>query len=380
MPNQEITEDSYSDQQPLTVNNAISDIDLTLNRFLHLGLERFASRISDASLLSLSIHFSDNIFSFLDISSETLLQRSNNQRFIHIQTLIRDILDMPDFDIFEEIYNETNIDLRTYTETINTITNATVFLAENDNIKISLIDSIHVTILGYFDKNDSRIILDFRNINTFLILDDRYIKYYIKVFAKISTEGDLIFENNYSLGNQYMQSKLKNLPEVDLKGNKSLITEELLKDESFKKYYIEDINSGCFYKKNELTNGTKTIMSTKKYGKQYRKFKGIFGDFAKSIENIPDTYQNTFGKKYQFGIEIETISGYLPLYLDNILYYSAVHDGSLRDMETGSVYGAEYVSDVLWGDLGLLQLKKLCYELTKRCLIDKRCGELIATL
>jgi len=96
--------------------------------------------------------------------------------------------------------------------------------------------------------------------------------------------------------------------------------------------------------------------------------------FLKSVENKPKTYLNTLGKQYTFGIEIETISGFLPEYLDSELFTSAVHDGSLRDPETGNVYGGEYVSDVLEGDQGMSVLKKLCYQLTKRCLVDKKCG------
>lgn len=85
------------------------------------------------------------------------------------------------------------------------------------------------------------------------------------------------------------------------------------------------------------------------------------------------TYYRTEGKRYSFGVELETTRGYLPGYLDKDLNYEAVHDGSLREADN-EVWGAEYVTGVLVGDTGLLQLKRLCNELTKRCKIDKKCG------
>lgn len=85
------------------------------------------------------------------------------------------------------------------------------------------------------------------------------------------------------------------------------------------------------------------------------------------------TYLLTEGKRYTFGAEIETSGGYLPNYLDKDLNYEAVHDGSLRD-ENGNVNGGEYVTGVLIGDSGFLQLKRLCNELTKRCTVNYKCG------
>lgn len=85
------------------------------------------------------------------------------------------------------------------------------------------------------------------------------------------------------------------------------------------------------------------------------------------------SYNRTEGKKYSFGVELETIRGYLPYYVDKDLNYEAVHDGSLRDGEN-EILGAEYVTGVLVGDTGLQQLKRLTNELTKRCKVDKKCG------
>jgi hypothetical protein len=94
-------------------------------------------------------------------------------------------------------------------------------------------------------------------------------------------------------------------------------------------------------------------------------------DFEMGV--VSPTFIKTEGKKYLFGLEMETISGILPQRVDSFLNYMSIRDGSLKD-EDGNEYGFEYVTGVLTGDTGLLQTKKLCNELTKRCIVDKRCG------
>ena len=88
---------------------------------------------------------------------------------------------------------------------------------------------------------------------------------------------------------------------------------------------------------------------------------------------LSPTFIKTEGKRYSFGLELETISGTLPVRVDNYLNYSSVKDGSLRDSD-GEEYGNEYVTGVLTGDTGLLQVKKLCNELTPRCMVNIKCG------
>ena len=140
-----------------------------------------------------------------------------------------------------------------------------------------------------------------------------------------------------------------------------------------KEHFKECINDGRFYHT--------------KYLKQMPNKPAVYrgADAIKKIKSTPDikdqlkygikssTYLVTEGKRYTFGAEIETSAGHLPGYLDQDLNYEAVHDGSLRD-ENGKVWGGEYVTGVLTGDSGFLQLKRLCNELSKRCQINKKCG------
>lgn len=112
-------------------------------------------------------------------------------------------------------------------------------------------------------------------------------------------------------------------------------------------------------------------------------FDSVTGEYKTEPLNTQDlfkfgvkspSYKKTEGKKYSFGVEIETIVGILPAYLDKDLNYEAVHDGSLKGPNGEEPLGAEYVTGVLTGDTGFLQLKRLCNELTRRCKVDKRCG------
>lgn len=153
------------------------------------------------------------------------------------------------------------------------------------------------------------------------------------------------------------------------KGNTLYVPMELIPKDLF----TECLNDGIFYQKKYLT---------KMPNKPHRYRSGNAVKKLRLITNIKDqlkygirssTYSITEGKRYTFGAEIETSSGFLPHYLDKDLNYEAVHDGSLRD-EQGNVIGGEYVTGVLTGDSGFLQLKRLCNELTKRCTVNKKCG------
>lgn len=99
---------------------------------------------------------------------------------------------------------------------------------------------------------------------------------------------------------------------------------------------------------------------------------------SKKIKNvIQDDFENgtdsnnfliTEGLKYTFGVEMETNKGMLnPI----ITEYKKLNLSCVRD---GSVRGGEYVTGVLKGTHGFMQLNKICADLSKRCSVDKSCG------
>ncbi len=140
----------------------------------------------------------------------------------------------------------------------------------------------------------------------------------------------------------------------------------LIKDPNYS-FIKEDLSRGQ-YKLTESTFTKKLRIEGDKYELD------PINTFKNKTINKPITYNKTFGKKYSFGIELEVISGIMPYYLTNEIAFESVHDGSLRDPEDGNSYGKEMVTDVLKGDLGLLETNKLTAEVEKRCMINHQCS------
>ena len=74
-------------------------------------------------------------------------------------------------------------------------------------------------------------------------------------------------------------------------------------------------------------------------------------------------------KDYTFGIEIETATAST----NNMI--TEAKTLNLKDMPDGSISGREYVTGILKGDYGVLQLKKICTMLQRKAIkIDNKCG------
>ena len=197
------------------------------------------------------------------------------------------------------------------------------------------------------------------NIVTDYFESDRYI---IKFNATPVIENYPIIDSEIKYTHDHDQAF--RLGYIRIQSNKPYLGKpSLLANATFNKFYAEDYYTGVFKLKSEI----------EPFVKQMR-VDGIKFNAPSDNNNLPTTYHNTYGKRYSFGLEIETISGLVPAHVLAPLNCSSVHDGSLRDTENNHPYGKEYVTDVLMGDRGLLKLKKLCNELTKRCLVNHQCG------
>ena len=234
-------------------------------------------------------------------------------------------------------------------------------------------DAVYVRGFGFFKKDDPRVFKDaiYEGLN--IIIDEKlsFDHYGVinPIYEDIDAKGNLI-NCKYTVANIREYSSFVEVYNPNNKISEiAYIQESLIENNIFQFYYVENVNNGMFYRKDGKYHAE---FFNKETHTCYRKHKNSssFRDFCK---NKPKTYVKMLDKKYTWGVEIETSSGFLPSRLDKELFYSAVHDGSLRD-ENGSVYGGEYVTDVLFGDLGLQNLKKLCNELSKRCMINKKCG------
>jgi len=89
---------------------------------------------------------------------------------------------------------------------------------------------------------------------------------------------------------------------------------------------------------------------------------------------ISPTYLLTDGLRYTYGIEIETSEGLVtPKTLEGI-NVKAVYDGSVYTDDGEKAFGGEYVTGVLRGDTGMLQLKKLLRVLSTRTKVNSTCS------
>jgi len=79
-------------------------------------------------------------------------------------------------------------------------------------------------------------------------------------------------------------------------------------------------------------------------------------------------------KGYSFGVEIETSAGRVPEYIAQHLNFKTEYDGSIRHERKGKAFGGEYVTGVLRGDSGFIQLSKILRVLNTRCEINKTCS------
>lgn len=84
------------------------------------------------------------------------------------------------------------------------------------------------------------------------------------------------------------------------------------------------------------------------------------------------TFSSTFQMRYSFGVEVECVTSYLASNISKAFNVSCVRDGSIGGSRTQG--GPEYVTGILKGDAGMLQLQKLVNFLSPRSSIDRTCG------
>lgn len=220
----------------------------------------------------------------------------------------------------------------------------------------------------YYDKNDEKICLDYFNPSIYIVKDTSNI-----IYTKFNNDGNVDAKVlNYYKNKDYHNSNnliIRLYDEIDL-----YIVDY---NQIPKEFYNECFKTLSFYHKN-LKNSSISKKELKiKARKSYNIYKpsnnktNLTKDYLMGV--ISPSFIKTDGKRYTFGIELETISGIIPFYIEDTLNYQSIRDGSLK-AEDGSEYGYEYVTGVLIGDTGLLQTKRLCNILTERCIVDIKCG------
>lgn len=132
-------------------------------------------------------------------------------------------------------------------------------------------------------------------------------------------------------------------------------------------YFIgfdEAIKSGFIYKSNyDFVIHPDLKEKSLKPKESYNTFK--FSNNQKNKREI-NTFKISEGLKYTFGVELETASGFIPDFIAWKYNMDCIRDGSIT--------GGEYVTGILKGDLGFIELSRITKLLNKSCTIDHKCG------
>jgi hypothetical protein len=216
----------------------------------------------------------------------------------------------------------------------------------------------------FYAKDSDQVVKDAYNNETYILKETAY-----PVYKSIKlTNENRIDSNNSEIG---YTSWISRMIPFYLRGNiyNSTNIQNLLTNG-----FIEDYKNGLFVLPSEKGRLSKGYVP-------YLKFDAIKSNkFFKIPEHLSykfgiqsPSYLISEGKKYTFGVELETCDGKVPEYIHDDINVKCVYDGSLKD-ENGNVFGGEYVTDILTGDTGINQLQKICNELSKRCKVNHKCG------
>lgn len=146
-----------------------------------------------------------------------------------------------------------------------------------------------------------------------------------------------------------------------------IISEEV----AIKAGYWECLNSGYFYK-----TGTASEFKDHKRGPiNYEGRIKLTERPGQTPQSIPQntryglasaTYSKSEGKRYSFGVEVETSQGFIPVHVRHRMNVACMRDASIT--------AGEYVTGILTGDQGFIHLRSIITELAKRCEVDSKTG------
>jgi hypothetical protein len=132
--------------------------------------------------------------------------------------------------------------------------------------------------------------------------------------------------------------------------------------------FVESMKNGVFYYKEEPFN-----VRQKKYSRFGHPEISSKLDMFK-FGMISPTNLIAEGKRYTFGIELETSKGFVPKRLRSELNIDCQYDGSIVDDKGQKDCGGEYTTGVLYGDNGFKHLYEIMYELSRRCEVNRSCS------
>lgn len=150
-------------------------------------------------------------------------------------------------------------------------------------------------------------------------------------------------------------------------------------------FYQEDYSNGVFYNITNFTKQQILSLKKKKLHKDNRNAAYNIEDNKVQLKTSIELYEknilpidndlkllSSYIKDVTFGLEYETINGFLPDYICNQLGIIICKDGSIKNQDGG--YPPEYVTVPLKGVKGLQTIRNLCSEMQLRSEIDIRCS------
>ncbi len=193
--------------------------------------------------------------------------------------------------------------------------------------------------------------------------------------------GICYFENDTPVLGHYTSVPQKNVS-VYYKGNQHMCIGLNVIPENMK--VVEHISTGIFFINPDKLQFSecsvirnRVNMENNPYNIEddLNKFNILCDIYKESKYKIPIElirYSHLLGD-ISFGIEIETIRGYMPVHLQYQNSVVICRDGSLKDPNDGT-QGAEFTTIPLSGAKGLYVLKNLCNDLKDRTEIDLQCA------
>ena len=234
---------------------------------------------------------------------------------------------------------------------------------------------------GFFIKNKDCFYINntWYRINSGLIAFDEETKIWKLIKNSNMIKGIIRIENNIPIFGYFTPNLTKNVQVQDMNGSNFVAISE----DSIIKDSVENLSTGIF-----LLNPTQAVYSecfkikniiphkNKGYNIEDNEIemlakKQVFSEYNMVINPLVLKYSK-FLENTTFGVELETIRGYLPEHLQWQNGTVVCRDGSLHDDD--GTQGAEFVTIPLQGEKGIQCLINLSKSLQKRTHIDHKCS------
>jgi Putative amidoligase enzyme len=195
--------------------------------------------------------------------------------------------------------------------------------------------------------------------------------------------GIVDFKDGKPIGGYYSRNKYKNCL-CGFGGPGSSLQQAMDAEMLLENGFVECVAEGVYYKRSELTASIIRDLQTPRNTRDNTRLAynieedASFEEKKKLYENYPTqlskevrAYAKFLGDT-TFGIELETIRGYMPSHIQCRTGLIICRDGSLRD--TDGTQGAEFVTVPMQGAKGLQNTVNICSELSKRCALNLDCS------